>query len=108
VLRTTFGNDTHPPRLAVGLTLIYRSANPDDKPEGFVELDESRTPQFGYAWGFFVRGDPPSEGTIYAPIFTSESSYRMGFTVVHGTYVTIRASSADLLLTMARALRPAV
>ena len=104
VMRTSFANDAHPPQLAVGLSLVY-SANPDDNGAPSVHLDESRTPQFGYSWGF-VRGGPPAEGTIYAPIFSGGSSTAMGFTIVDGTYVTIRASSRELLLAVARALRP--
>lgn len=105
VMRTSFADDTRPRQLAAGLSLVY-SANPDDIGAVSVHLDESRTPQFGYSWGF-VRGDSPAEGTIYAPIFESGSDTAMGFTVVHGIYVTLRASSRELLLAAVRALRPA-
>jgi hypothetical protein len=52
-------------------------------------------------WGF-VRGDDPPEGWLY-----TSGSLPVGFTVVEGTYVTIQASSADLLFAAARALEPA-
>jgi hypothetical protein len=51
-------------------------------------------------WGF-VRGDDPPAGSLYT------SGPPIGFTVVDDTYVTIQASSADLLLAAARALGPA-
>jgi hypothetical protein len=51
-------------------------------------------------WGF-VRGDDPPAGWLYT------SGPPLGFTVAGGAYVTIQASSADLLLAAARALEPA-
>jgi len=52
-------------------------------------------------WGF-GRGDEPPLGQLY-----TSGSVPIGFAVVSGTYVTIQASSVDLLLSAARALEPA-
>jgi hypothetical protein len=50
----------------------------------------------------FVHGDDPATGRLY-----TSPPLAVGFTIVDGTYVTIQASSADLLLAAASALEPA-
>lgn len=73
------------------------------RPQPYLRIQgaPSRALAFGNMWGF-VRGDDPPEGWLY-----TSGSLPVGFTVVQGTYVTIRASSAELLLAAARALEPA-
>jgi hypothetical protein len=108
VLRTTFANDTRPPEMGVGVELSYRALAPNGEPDRrrpAIHLQESATRQFGYAWGF-LRGEPPPEGTLYAPISASDSEVAIGFAVVRGIFVTIHAPSTDLLLEAARSLRP--
>jgi hypothetical protein len=56
-------------------------------------------------WGFIHGGDP-SPGSLYEASSPS-STIQTGFIVSNGVYVTIEASSRDLLLQAAQALQPA-
>jgi hypothetical protein len=105
-LRTTFANQARPPQTGAGLELEYGTLNPSgrlDASQPYLRIQgaPSRALAFGNMWGF-VRGDDPPEGWLY-----TSGSLPVGFTVVEGTYVTIQASSADLLLAAASALEPA-
>jgi hypothetical protein len=105
-LRTTFANHARLPQTGVGLEVEYGTLNASgrlDASQPYLRIQgaPSRALAFGSMWGF-VRGDDPPEGWLY-----TSGSLPVGFTVVEGTYVTIQASSADLLLAAARALEPA-
>jgi hypothetical protein len=105
-LRTSFANHARPPETGSGLELDYGTLNTRDRLEtsqSYLRIHgaPSRALAFGNMWGF-VRGDDPPEGWLY-----TSGSLPVGFTVVEGTYVTIQASSAELLLAAARALEPA-
>jgi hypothetical protein len=105
-LRTTFANHARPPQTGPGLQLVYGALNASgrlDTSQPYLRIQgaPSRALAFGNMWGF-VRGDDPPEGRLY-----TSGSVPVGFTVVEGAYVTIQASSADLLLAAARALEPA-
>jgi hypothetical protein len=105
-LRTSFANHARPPQTGAGLELAYGTLNANGRldtsqPYLWIQGAPSRVLAFGNMWGF-VRGDDPPEGQLY-----TSGSDPFGFTVVEGTYVTIRASSADLLMSAARALEPA-
>jgi hypothetical protein len=104
-LRTAFANHVRPPATGTGLELKYGTLNASGRidvsqPYVWIQAAPSRTLAFGNMWAF-VRGDEPPAGWLY----TFRSPF--GFTVADGTYVTIHASSADLLLAAARALEPA-
>jgi hypothetical protein len=104
-LRTTFASHRRPPETGVGLELDYGTTNASGRldtsqPYARVQGAPSRVLAFGNMWGF-VRGDDPPEGWLY-----TSGSLPVGFTVLEGAYVTIQASSADLLLAAARALEP--
>jgi hypothetical protein len=104
-LRTTFANHLRLPATGTGLELEYGTLNASGRtdvsqPHLRIQAAPSRTLAFGNMWGF-VRGDDPPAGWLYT------SGPRIGFTVVDGAYVTIQASSADLLLAAARALESA-
>lgn len=105
-LRATFARHRRPPLTGVGLELDFGTLNSSGRLEisqPYVRIQgaPSRALAFGIMWGF-VRGDDPREGWLY-----TSGSLPTGFTVVDGTYVTIQASSVDLLLAAARALEPA-
>lgn len=102
-LRTSFANHARPPETGPGLELVYGALNASgrlDTSQPYLRIQgaPSRALAFGNMWGF-VRGDDPPEGRLY-----TSGSVPVGFTVVEGAYVTIQASSADLLLAAARAL----
>ncbi len=104
-LLTTFANHMRPPATGTGLELEYGTLNAsgridDSQPHLRIQAAPSRVLAFGNMWGF-VRGDDPPAGWLYT------SGPPIGFTVVGGAYVTIQASSAELLLAAARALEPA-
>jgi hypothetical protein len=104
-LLTTFANHVRPPATGTGLLLEYGTLNASGRidvsqPHLRIQAAPSRVLAFGNMWGF-VRGDDPPGGSLYT------SGPPIGFTIVDGTYVTIQASSADLLLAAARALEPA-
>jgi hypothetical protein len=105
-LRTTFANHARPPQTGAGLELVYGTLNASGRldtsqPYLWIQGAPSRALAFGNMWGF-VRGDDPPEGWFY-----TSGSAPVGFTVVEGVYVTIQASSVDLLLAAASALEPA-
>jgi hypothetical protein len=102
-LLSTFPKHRRPPLTGTGLELDYGSLNSGgrlDISQPYVRIQEapSRTLGFGIMWGF-VRGDEPPQGSLY-----TAGSAPIGFTVVDGTYLTIQASSLDLLLAAAKAL----
>lgn len=106
-LRTTFADGTAP-ETGTGLELEYGALGANgrlDRSQRYVLIHQapSRVLGFAYAWGF-VRGDAPPPGKLYAPRMDGGA---LGFTVRNGSYVTIEASSQDLLLAAARALGPA-
>jgi hypothetical protein len=105
-LRTAFANDVRRPAIGTGLELEYGTLNASGRidvsqPYLRIQAAPSRALAFGNMWGF-VRGDDPPAGWLY-----TLGSLPIGFMVVGGSYVTIQASSADLLLAAARALEPA-
>jgi hypothetical protein len=105
-LRTTFANHARAPQTGVGLELDYGTLNASGRldtsqPHVRIQGAPSRALAFGNMWGF-VRGDDPSEGWLY-----TSGSLPIGFTIVDGTYVTIQASSTDLLIAAASALESA-
>jgi hypothetical protein len=104
-LRTSFAAHRRPPLTGVGLELDYGTLDSSgrlytSRPYVRIQGAPSRALAFGTMWGF-VRGNDPPEGQLY-----TSGSVLVGFAVVHGTYVTIQASSVDLLLAAARALEP--
>lgn len=104
-LRTSFAAHRRPPLTGVGLELDYGTLDSSgrlytSRPYVRIQGAPSRALAFGTMWGF-VRGNDPPEGQLY-----TSGSVLVGFAIVHGTYVTIQASSADLLLAAARALEP--
>lgn len=104
-LLTSFANHVRPPANGTGLKLEYGTLNASGRidvsqPYLRIEAAPNRVLAFGSMWGF-VRGDDPPAGSLYT------SGPPIGFTVVGGSYVTIQASSAELLLAAARALEPA-
>lgn len=104
-LRTTFATQRRPPLTGIGLELAYGTLNPRgrlDTSQPYVWIREAPSRALAYAimWGF-VRGDAPPEGWLY-----TSGSLPVGFTVVDGIFVTIQASSVDLLLSAARGLEP--
>jgi len=103
-----------------GAQLIYGAMSSEHVPDWgrpFVQLWESARPQSAnwvvsrvpplptsrldgrlyVPWS----GPPPSSAPLHDPI-----NALTGFTIVNGVFVTVRASSGDLLVAAARALRP--
>jgi hypothetical protein len=106
-LRTSFADGTEP-ETGTGLELEYGVLGANGRldrsqPYALVHQAPSRVLAFANAWGF-VRGDAPPPGKVYAP---SMDGGVLGFTVRDGRYLTIEASSRDLLLAAARGLEPA-
>jgi hypothetical protein len=104
-LRTTFVSQTRPPETGAGLELDYGTLAANgrldwSRPHVRILAAPSRALAFANMWGF-VRGDDPATGRLY-----TSPPLAVGFTIVDGKYVTIQASSADLLLA-ASALEPA-
>ena len=116
--RTTFGDGATEDWS--GAQLVYgamSSVNVPDWKQPFVQLWESARPQTAYSGPVSVpRRLPASEldGRLYVPWSGAAPSPAdplainalTGFAVVNGVYVTIRASSGELLVAAARALRP--
>jgi hypothetical protein len=106
-LKATFVNGTPEPQTGVGLELDYGTLKSNgrlDRSRPFVQIEEapSRALAFGYMWGF-VRGAEPPAGKLYEPSGVSP----LGFTVSNNRYLTIQASSPELLRAAAQALHPA-
>jgi len=108
-LTTSFAHDTQPTATGTGIELDYgtlQSTGRLDRSQPNVEINEAPSAilAFGNMWGF-IRGAGPSEGELYLAS-ASSSPWQIGFTVFNGGYITIQASSRDLLLQTARALQP--
>ncbi|MBA3376403.1 MAG: hypothetical protein H0U00_11440 [Actinobacteria bacterium] len=123
-LRATFA-DGAAPQTGTGLELEYGVLGTNgrlDLSQPHVRIQQAQSRELGFAsmWGF-VRGDAPPPGTLYAPIMNGGNQrafgadgkplppsppHLLGFTVPNGRYVTIEASSNDLLLAAARTLKP--
>ena len=106
-LRTSFADGTEP-ETGTGLELGYGVLGTNgrlDRSQPYVQVYQapSRLLAYANAWGF-VRGDTPPAGKLYAP---SIDGGVLGFTVRDGRYLTIRASSRDLLLAASRGLKSA-
>lgn len=106
-LRTSFADGTEP-ETGTGLELGYGVLGANgrlDRSQPYVLVYQapSRLLAYANAWGF-VRGDTPPPGKLYAPRMDSGV---LGFTVRDGRYLTIQASTRDLLLAAARGLEPA-
>jgi len=114
---TTFGDGAKEEWF--GAQLVYgamSSAEVPDFERPFVQLWESARPQSAYVG----TGEPPLpasklDGTLYVPWSgpppppapSRDPTHALtGFTVVNGVFVTVRASSGELLVAAARALRP--
>ena len=107
-LKTTFADGSLPTQTGTGLELDYGTLDANghlDRTQPQVQLNEAPTRELAYGnmWGF-VHGPTPPAGQLYDG--SSSTGFSIGFTVVNGTYVTIRASSHDLLLAAARSLAP--
>jgi hypothetical protein len=105
-LRTRYAEPDAPTETGVGLQLVYGTTPSPGVPERtkpFVQLWESDHPQLGYEWAF-VRGIVPPDGLLAMP--GSGIFGPTGFLVRNGTYVTVVASTPQLLLDAARALSP--
>jgi hypothetical protein len=106
-LRTTFTDPALAPELGVGLQFVYgatETTGAPDRSRPFVQLWESDRPQAAYEW-VFLRGIDPPVGTLVEP-GSGGSFGTTGFLVRDGTFVTVMASSPDLVLAAARALVP--
>jgi hypothetical protein len=120
-LRTSFVHGTPAAESGVGLELHYGafSHGRPDWSRPFIRINQapSRVLGFGIEWGF-VRGETPPPGQLsfqsmgggkaYGPgrkLLPPSPPLVLGFTVIDGTYVTIQASSRELLLNVARSLR---
>lgn len=106
VLKVSFVHGTPQPQTGVGLELDYgelKSNGLVNRSQPFVRIEEApnRALGFGYMWGF-VRGKDPPTGKLYEP----GGSPTLGFTVVGSRYLTIQASSPELLRAAAQALQP--
>jgi len=105
--RISFADQARAPETVAGLRLSYQLPTRGGRQDGseYVEIKQARAREVGF-WGF-VGGDPPREGTLYAPTSADPTgSARTAFTVANGIYLTIRASTPELLLQAARLLRP--
>jgi hypothetical protein len=106
-LTASFVHHVHPTVTGAGIQLDYgtmKSPGRLDRSRPFVQINEapSATLAYGNMWGF-IHGTDPSEGELYLATPAS-SDWQVGFTVLNGSYVTIQASSRDLVLRTARAL----
>jgi hypothetical protein len=106
VLKTSFVHGTPAPQTGTGLELDYGELKGNrlvNRSRPFVRIEEApnRTLGFGYMWGF-VEGEQPPPGKLYEP----GGSPTLGFTVVGSRYLTIQASSPQLLRAAAQALQP--
>lgn len=98
-LRTTFGDPTLTPEDGLGLQLVYgttTSTGVPDRTQPFVQLWESNHPQPAYWWPLLQGIDPPA-----GMLATAGTT---GFLTRDGVYVTVMASTPDLVLKAAQAL----
>jgi hypothetical protein len=116
--RTTFGDGAA--KDWSGAQLVYGAISSEDVPDWeqpFVQLWESTWPESAYLMTPRVPPLPTSEldGRLYVPWTGAQSpspsaplamNALTGYTVVNGVHVTVRASSGELLVAAARALRP--
>jgi hypothetical protein len=116
--RTTFGDGVR--ESWTGAELVYGSMSSETVPDfgrPFVQVWEAARPESAYLGPFPNFWLPPSgldEGHLYVPWSGSPPAPEpplavnalVGVVHTNGVYVTIRASSADLLLSAARALTP--
>jgi hypothetical protein len=113
-LRVTFAQGA-PAQTGIGLELDYGALDANGRPDWskqHVQIQEAPRRELGYGnrWGF-VRGDAPPPGQLYASSgaggrpLTPSSPLALGFTVIDGVYVTIQASTSELLLQTARSLQ---
>lgn len=122
-LTASFAQGTPAPQTGIGLQLLYGALEASGRlnpTHPYVQISQApnATLAFAYMWGFehetpptgqiYVEnmGGTPSKGPHGKPIPPSPPRM-LGFTVINGRYVTIQASSASLLLSAARNLRPA-
>ncbi len=112
-LVSSYYEHARPTQTGVGLQLDYGSLTADgrrDYTKPYVTVSEAPSPELAaaYMWGA-IRGAPPAPGRLlYEPIpaaSADSTALAVGFTVVGGRAVAIQASSNDLLLAAARALR---
>lgn len=106
-LRTSFV-DGGAPRTGRGLELEYGVLGANgrlDRSQPYVLVQQAPSRDLGFAnkWAF-VRGDAPPPGQLYT---LGTDGGALGFRVRNGSYLTIEASSRELLVAAARALEPA-
>lgn len=118
-LRTAFA-DRSPAETGIGLELGYGALGSQgrlDWSRPHVEIQQAPSRALGYAsmWGF-VRGDSPPPGQLYVEVINAHEQARgpdgkllpppaplaLGFMVIDGSYLTVQASSQELLLAAAR------
>jgi hypothetical protein len=88
--RTGFGSDSDPPvERGVGIYLRYGDHSQ-------IRIQQSREPQMAYAWGSDA---VPRAGTVLLGFFG-------GWLIKDGVYVRIWSQDPDIVLEVARALRP--
>jgi hypothetical protein len=107
-LSSSFARGSRPDEHGPGLELDYGSPTANgrlDRSAPYVRIAEAPSATLATMWGF-VRGDGPRPGELYAPM-PAGADEQVGFLVSNGVYVTIEASSRELLLATARALEPA-
>lgn len=121
-LTSSFAHHSQPPQTGTGLELVYGALAANgrlDRSQPYVQISEAPSAilAFGNMWGF-IHSEAPPAGQFYQPIPHSSVAHLadgstvvnppsyMGFTVHDGSYVTIEASSQDILLQGARALQP--
>jgi hypothetical protein len=105
-LKTRFAHGRPAPQTGVGLELNYgdlKSNGRLDRSQPYARIGEAPSRALGYGdmWGF-VRGADPPTGTLYVP----GGTFPLGFTVTNGRYITIEASTPELLRAVAQALQP--
>lgn len=120
LLGATFASG--PPLSGSGLELGYGSVARDghlDSSRPYVLIQEAPSRDLAYAhrWSV-VSGEAPKPGELYASManprrrnagttgdeIAGSPQVAFGFTVIHGTYVTIQAPNMDLVLQAARSL----
>jgi hypothetical protein len=90
---TGFGTDSgRPVERGVGIQLRY-----GERTE--IRIEQSSAPQAAYAWNRFVYHAAPPEGTVLLGFFG-------GWLVKNGVYVRIWNPNPDVVLEVARALKP--
>ncbi len=121
-LKTSFVHDMPAPETGIGLQLEYGALAANghlDFAHPFLQISEapSRALAFGYMWGFLDAG--PATGKIYFQSMGGGRAYglhgkllppspriALGFTISNSRYITIQASSPELLLKAAQTLQP--